>query len=99
MSHDNDEPWFDTHEDFDLWYDTSETMNDYKECTNHQTFMKILVSAINPQMNISNRIFVLANVKHNYRTFEAVYFAVYYWILFPPVYVQQIPLSYGILYM
>ena len=31
MSHDNDEPWFDAHEDFDLWYVTSETMNNYNE--------------------------------------------------------------------
>ena len=31
MSHNNDKPWFDAYEDFDLWYDTSEAMNDYNE--------------------------------------------------------------------
>ena len=31
MSHDDDEPWFDTHEHFDSWYNTPETMDNYDE--------------------------------------------------------------------
>ena len=29
MSHEDDESWFDAHEDFDLWHNTSETMDNY----------------------------------------------------------------------
>ena len=31
MSNDDDESWFDAHEEFDSWYNTSETMDNYKE--------------------------------------------------------------------
>ena len=39
------------------------------------------------------------NVKHNYGTFETNYITVYYYILFPPEHVQQVPLSCVIVYM
>ena len=31
MSINDDKPWFDAHEEFDLWYDTPETMDNYQE--------------------------------------------------------------------
>ena len=31
MPHDDDKPWFDANENFDLWYDTSDTMHDYNK--------------------------------------------------------------------
>ena len=31
MSNNDDEPWLDAHEEFDLWYDTPETMDNYKK--------------------------------------------------------------------
>ena len=31
MPIEDDKPWFDAHEEFDLWYDTLETMDNYKK--------------------------------------------------------------------
>ena len=31
MSNEDDKPWFDAHEEFDLWYNTPETRDNYKE--------------------------------------------------------------------
>ena len=100
MSHDDDKSWFDAHKD--LICDTihQKTWITTISGTKHPKFVMILlVSTINPQTNISNMIFILANGKHNYGTFEADYITVYYWILFPPAHVQQILFSPVILYM
>ena len=88
MSDDDDKSWFDAHKDFDLWPNTSETTKTATSVTNQQTFVMLLISTINPQTNIWNQIFISANVKHNYGTFEADYITVYYWISFPSVHVQ-----------
>ena len=99
MSHDDDKPWSVEHEDFDVWYNTSETTDYYKEWYKSSFFLMILVSVMNPQPNISDRIFISANIKYSYETFKADYFTISYWILFLSVHVQQIPLSHVNFYM
>ena len=51
MSNEDDNPWFDTHEEFDLWYNTSETMDDYKEWDEPPNFLEVTTSIINKLLN------------------------------------------------
>ena len=40
MPIEDDEPWFDAHDEFDLCYNTPETMDDYKEWDNSPNILK-----------------------------------------------------------
>ena len=91
--------WFDAHEDFYSWYYTQETMENNKEWDKPPNILED-TSIINGSPNKHvKRIFISANIKPRYMMFEANYFTVYYWITFPPVHVQQVPLSHFILYI
>ena len=70
-----------------------------KNGTIYQTFSKIQVLSMNLQTNILNRIFISVDDKPKYGTFEVNYFTVYYWIIIPPLHVQQAPLFHVILYI
>ena len=39
--------------------------------TNRLTLIVLMASTMTPQSNVSNQIFILANIKYNYEMFEA----------------------------